>query len=336
MKIGELREKIKNVKTDDLQQIIVEMYKQIPKKMREEKEIDKLIEDPEIFKKRKSAKKSMKDLDFSSVEKEVQFFIKNAYEQNYVAPNRTIPKKERSNWRFTAKRLVDQVTSFANHPEHRKVSISLLEELYRLFVYASGHYVFVSDEPFYTLKIPQEDFLKRIIWLKKEIEDPDKWISDSLKLVLECDLDYQTSTSSLLEVILSTLNNAPLKERMVGIAEKLIQEKRSSAKRTKGRYRDWKQEEMINHLVKMVFMTQSALGEYQLAVEFFEKYYIESKDEIKLFILLRLIMKYQNIEVWKNEYERAVKRGIKPRAASQNMYDYIRRENQFPDYIYSY
>ncbi|RWR04475.1 hypothetical protein QNH23_10200 [Siminovitchia fortis] len=336
MKVSELREKIRSSTKDELQQIIVEMYKQIPKKMREEKEIDRLIENPDAFKKRKNTQRPMENLDFHSIEKETRWFIQNAYEQNYVAPNRLIPKKDRANWRFTAKRLVEQVSSFANHPEHGKTCAALLEELYRLFVYASGHYVFASEEPFDTLRIPQVDFLNRVVLLKKEIEDPDKWISESLNLVLETGVDYQTLTSSLLEVILSTLNNAPLKERMIEIAEKLLLEKHRTAKRSKGRYSDWKDEEYINNLVEMIFITQSALGEYQPAVDIFQKYHFESRDEVKLFILLRLIMEHQSVEIWKQEYERAVKLGVNPREGLKETYDYIKRENEFPEYIFSY
>ncbi|MFS0645746.1 hypothetical protein [Siminovitchia sp. 179-K 8D1 HS] len=336
MKVSELREKIRSSTKDELQQIIVEMYKQIPKRMREEKEIDRLIEEPEVFKKsRKSAKQSMKDLDFHSVEQETKTFIANAWAQNYFAPNRAVPKKERSNWRFTAKRLVEQVMSFSNHPVHQKACASLMEELYRLFVYASGHYVFASQEPFDTLKIPQTDFLEWVVLLKKETEDPDQWISGSLKLVIEEDSNYYTTTRSLLGVLLRALNNAPLKERMVAIAEELLHEKRKALKRSK---RDgiWKNEQYINHLVQMIFMTQSALGEYQEAINVFKKYYIESGREIKLFVLLQLIMHHQSTNSWINVYEHAVKQGIKPREGLQEAYEYIKQENEFPEYIYAY
>lgn len=337
MKVNELRTKIKNYKKDELQQLIVEMYKQIPKKMREAKEIDRLIDNPDAFKKiRKNKKQSVKNLDFNSVEQEVKTFIKNARLQNYVAPNQVISKKERSNWRFVAKRLLEQVTVFASHPEHRHTCASLLEEMYKLFTYASGHYVFASTEPFHTLKIPQEDFLKRVVLLKKAVEDPDKWISDSLKLILEHDVDHDTLTSTLLEVLLSTLNNAPLKERMIHIAKEILQEKQKALKESgqlSKQFISWNDEQYINHLTEMIFMTQSSLGEYETAIGFFKNNYIQFEEEVDSFVLLDLIMRYQRVEEWIIEYEIAVQRGIELRKSLQEAYEYIKRERKFPSYI---
>jgi len=82
MKVSELRNKLKNRKKDELQLLIVEMYKAVPKAVREAKGIDQLIDDPSAFKKKKSnTTHTSEQLDFSVVETEVQLFIKNAYDQ---------------------------------------------------------------------------------------------------------------------------------------------------------------------------------------------------------------------------------------------------------------
>ncbi|MCJ7841282.1 hypothetical protein MUB24_10290 [Lederbergia sp. NSJ-179] len=340
MKVNELREVMKNRKKDELQQLVVEMYKAIPKKMREEKEIDQLISDPQAFKKKKTKQKQQLP-NFDVIERETEAFIENARAQNYVAPNRVISKKERSNWRFTAKRLVEQITAISHQPEHRKACASLLEELYKLFCYASGHYVFASDEPFYTIKIPREDFLKRVILLKKDVEDPEKWIFDSLNLVLEHGADRYTLTSSLLEVLLSTLSNAPLKEKMVQIADRMLQKKQMDLKKlTKSNKRTstigFYNEEYINNLVEMIFITQSALGEYKAAVDMFQKNYLNYNNdkEVNLYILLSLIEKHQRVKDWIEVYEKAIQNKIKPRKNLQEMYDYIKVENEFPKRVY--
>lgn len=43
MKVCELKEKIKDYPKGDLKKVIVELYKSIPKKIKEEKEIDDII-----------------------------------------------------------------------------------------------------------------------------------------------------------------------------------------------------------------------------------------------------------------------------------------------------
>ncbi|WP_143018851.1 hypothetical protein [Natribacillus halophilus] len=317
----------------------MEMYKQMPKKMREEKEIDELIDNPDLFKSRKQqAKKDVQLPDFASVEYEVKTFIDNAYKQNYVAPNQIIPKKQRSQWRFTAKRLVEQLTVLAAQPQHAKASTAYLEKMYKLLCYASGHYVFASSEPFHTIKISQMDFFERVVSCKKQVADePDQWIRESLLLIVENDTDFETLKESLSEVLLKFLDNAPLKEKAVSIAENLVQGKEADIKngsknrRSITKYRD---ERYINDLVEMVVMTQSALGEYEEANEFFKKHYRAIREEVKLFVLLKLVMLYQRVEDWVREYDAAIQKGIHPRESLQIMRNYIQRENEFPNYLW--
>ncbi|WP_088049431.1 hypothetical protein [Virgibacillus dakarensis] len=338
MKVNELRTILKERKKDELAYLIVEMYKQIPKKVREGKELDELIQDPDAFKKaRKGTKQYVKNLDFASVEREVRSFIKNAREQNYIAPNRIIPKKERSNWRFTAKRLIEQVMEISNQDKHAKVSTSLMEDLYKLFCYASGHYVFASDEPFYTIKIPQPEFLKRVVMMKKRVDEPKKWIPESLSLMLDYDLDPVEVTASLSEAFFETLDNAPLKEEVVKQADHLLQKKESTRRNVDDFHKtpkDYDKEFYIDHVVELIFIIQSSLGEYKEAIRYYHKHYSRhDTSEIRLYVLLQMVMRYQRVEDWIREYEKAVKKRIKPRDSLKKAYEYMKQTNEFPSYI---
>ncbi|GGJ91380.1 hypothetical protein GCM10007063_12540 [Lentibacillus kapialis] len=340
MKVAEVREKLKSRKKDELQKLIVEMYKQFPKKVRETKEIDNLIDNPDLFKTRKqNSKKAVQMPDLLSVEYKVKRFLENARAQNYIAPNRVIPKKERSNWRFTAKRLVDQLTVLSGQSEHVKACAYYLEEIYKLFCYASGHYVFASQEPFHTIRLPQPDFYNRVVSLKKQVEEPDTWIRESMLLILEHDHDHDILTISLSEVLLANLHNAPLKERAVSIAQHLVQEKEAEVSKEghiNRKFIKYWDKEYINDLVEMILMIQSALGEYKAANAFFKKHYMATAGEVKLYVLLKNIMRYERVDDWLREYESALKRGIRPRDSLQDTTDYIRRENEFPRFIRSY
>lgn len=339
MKIGELRDKMKQLEKEELQTLIVEMYKLIPKRVKEDTGIDRLIDHPHQFKAAKKTSQSVEQtVDFDMLRSEVELFIKNAYEQNYIAPNRIIAKKERSNWRFTAKRLVDQVTAFASQSNYEQQCAVLLEKLYILFCYASGHYVFTSEEPFRALKIPQEAFLNRVISLKKKVDQPNKWIREALLLIIDNGVDRETLTSTLLTTMIEHLTNAPLKEQAIRICEELIQVQLSKPTPTKRTFIfqvDFHRDRKIEYLVEMVFMIQSALGEYVEAVNYYEQQYPEQSDkEIKLYIELSLIKRYQRLQDWLNVYERAVENGIVPRDSLQRMYQYIKETNQFPEYMY--
>ncbi|GAA4075242.1 hypothetical protein [Amphibacillus indicireducens] len=332
MKVSELRQKIKAHNQAELEQIIVELYKVIPKARRDEKEIDALINDPEHFKKQKnSTKQDHAKIDFSTLVKEVNFFIENAYAQNYVVPNRIIPKKERSKWRFIAKRLVDQVLSFSSHPTHKQTCIEMLEELYKLFCYGSGHYVFASQEPFETIKISQGDFFEQIVLLKKSIEEPDRWLTDSLNLILTQSTATYTLPNCLLVILLGALNTAPLKERMIEITQQLLREKRLKLGKVNWKSIDIEDEEYLNTLVTMIFITKSELGESKEAIAFFKKHYIERTEEIKLFILLDMLEADQRLEDWLDVYQDALKKKIEPRDMSQRLYHYIKVHQEFPE-----
>jgi hypothetical protein len=49
MLIPEIRETLKKYKEEDLRLLIVEMYKSMPKKLREEKDIDTLLQDVSAY-----------------------------------------------------------------------------------------------------------------------------------------------------------------------------------------------------------------------------------------------------------------------------------------------
>lgn len=335
MKVNELRTIVKSRTKEELQTLIAEMYKQIPKKIREQKEIDALIENPDQFiGKKKGTTKTVMDVDFSYTEYETKQFIKDAYDQNYFAPNRIIPKKERAKWRFTAKRLVDELTYLANQPENAKESVKLLEDLYGLFCYASEHYVFASQEPFDTIKIPQHDFFARIVNFKKQIDEPQKWIREVLVLMLKNDIGFYITSGELTNIMHENLSNAPLKEAAVRISEQLMQEKlqtiASTSKKSLSQVK-YKTVSYVNNLVRMIFICQTTLGESEEAIRVFKQFYIEKDDEIKLYVLLDWIKDCQQSKDWIREYEKAISNGIEPRVELQNMYKKTIQTNAFPE-----
>lgn len=334
MKIGELREKLKGREKEELQTLLVDLYKLIPKSIKDEKNIDALIDNPTRFK-QTGIKEPTAAIDLDTLKREVEHFIKQAYAQNYIAPNRIIPKKERSNWRTLAKRLIEQVTELAKEEEHQGTCAILLEKLYMLFCYASGHYTFVSEEPFRTLKIPQEVFLKRVIVLKKQVDESQQWIRDSLVLIVEQGTDYETSTSTLLTTLLDELPTPALKAQAAQICTQLVseyEEKLAQPKKSKssfGSNSEYRQHSIINTLIEMHFMLQSALNEYEEATNYFQQHSINHSDEVRLYILLQLTKSYQHPEHWIKVYELAVASGVAPRNELTKEYAHIKKNHEF-------
>jgi len=93
-------------------------------------------------------------------------------------------------------------------------------------------------------------------------------------------------------------------------------------------------QEKINILVETAFYCYLELSEYETAGEYFMSNYEGHDDEVKLYILLRLLYESDLKENWLSEYEKAIQGGIKPRERLTKMYEYIIKENKLPDYMY--
>ncbi|MCW8783733.1 exonuclease domain-containing protein [Weizmannia coagulans] len=110
MRVTELRELLEKYSKDDLSKMMIELYKAIPKKVRDEKEIDGMLQDFQQYKEAEKIKKEKeKHVDLNDLEREITQFIQNAYKQNYIAPNRYVSKKERPKWRFKVKSYIKQL-----------------------------------------------------------------------------------------------------------------------------------------------------------------------------------------------------------------------------------
>lgn len=101
MKVAELRNIISNYDKKTTDKVLVEIYKALPKSKKED--IDLLILNPNDSTKKKS---KIEKVDITNLESEINYFIKCANNDLYIAPNRIISKSERSKWRFKAMRFI--------------------------------------------------------------------------------------------------------------------------------------------------------------------------------------------------------------------------------------
>jgi hypothetical protein len=108
MKISELRALIDDTSPDDLKQIIVEIYRALPKKTRENLAIDQLVKNPTAVRATAKAKAAAQSVDIDALEWELEEFLSDAYAQNYFSPNRFVPKSQRPKWRFKVKQAARQ------------------------------------------------------------------------------------------------------------------------------------------------------------------------------------------------------------------------------------
>ncbi len=122
MKVNELREIIKKYDEAEKEKIIVELYKRIPKNIKEDYNIDAYIADINA-----KAEKGDKQITIEELEKQVNYFLECAYANLYAEPNRIISKTERSKWRFKVKTFYKQLNSFLPETDEGKKATDLLK-----------------------------------------------------------------------------------------------------------------------------------------------------------------------------------------------------------------
>jgi hypothetical protein len=127
MKISELRELLDQTSTEDLKRILVEVYRVLPKKTRENLAIDELLKNPGVSRAgAKRAKALAQSVDIDDLEAELEQFLIDVYAQNYFAPNVYVPKSQRPKWRFKAKRFFKEINAAVVQPGNIEKASDLL------------------------------------------------------------------------------------------------------------------------------------------------------------------------------------------------------------------
>ncbi|HBN96683.1 MAG TPA: hypothetical protein DDZ66_10310 [Firmicutes bacterium] len=87
MLVSEVRDVLKKYQEEDLRLLLVEMYKAMPKKLKEDKEIDMLLQDVHGYMSaRKAPKAQERQIDLESLKFRIDQFVEYAYNQYYYAP----------------------------------------------------------------------------------------------------------------------------------------------------------------------------------------------------------------------------------------------------------
>ena len=158
MKVNELREILKNYNETDKEKIIVELYKRIPKNIKEDYNIDEYIKNINKKIDNKDNKVSIEYL-----EKEVKYFIECGNDDLHVRANRVNPKNERSKWRFKVKTFYKELNSFIPTTEEGRKATDLLGELFEILSFGTNYLTFSSWNTFGAIQVSQSEFLENIV-----------------------------------------------------------------------------------------------------------------------------------------------------------------------------
>ncbi|MBI4626957.1 MAG: hypothetical protein HY736_27515 [Verrucomicrobia bacterium] len=307
MKKDEVREHLARLNAEDLRLVAAHLYKMLPKKTAETKGADRLLADPAGFLQTARVKKPPELPDLEMLEFETEEFLDNAANQRYFAPNKIIPKGQRSRWRFLAKRLYQDWWLLAAQPESQVAAAKALEDLYRILCHGSEVWMFSSTEPFHVIGVPRQEFFSQLILIKAQFLSANEWISQALSLML----DVKSTESTTVEMhgaFLSLLTTAELKESALQILTRELGKSSSAPPAPEFSDRSRRR----SSLLRLGFQVNWAFGDKERSLKWLRAFVGgENRSE---HVVLQLLLETGDREFWMNSYETA--RSQKPSAVA--------------------
>ena len=320
-----------------MKRLAMALYKAMPAKLRDEKNIDAMVKDLKAFEaaKKGSAQGSAASLDIKALSIEITQFLDFAYAQYFLVPNTFVRKAERPKWRFRAKDYIKQLRMIAPEMEDGKTATALLVKLYAMLSYASAYYLFNTDNPFRSVGIEQDNLLDIVVVrLLANGVNADN-LSMVILLIVDGFTDRDTLTTQLIQVLVDRVRTTDGRETAIAQCKRIWEEKaavgkpvgkRGSSSSDLGEY---KKQEAMNDLVEMTFCFYGELYEFDSGIDYFHKRYKRINAEINLYVLLGFLRMYKQPALWIREYERAQKQNVKPRDSLKAVYEQLLKTGRF-------
>lgn len=297
MLIKDLKNEIKKYNKKELESIIVELYKRLPKSKKEDYDIDNFIKNMETGEKPVKVKQS-----FDELYKEIVYFINCVDNEYYACANRIISKKERSSWRFKVKRYYKELNSIPFNEQNGIVATTLLIEIFKRLSIGSNRLLFVNWETFKALGVSQTEYydtiINRIMANGYSKENLQKCINLLDILKDPYDLSY-----GMFKIFIYNLKTTEEEELAIELLNTKVQQQIIEFKNLKDNNRKYTLKENINNYVECIIEIYFNLNEIDKGIKYFHKYYIQEIREVKEYILLEKLDELNLTKEWLNEYE---------------------------------
>lgn len=322
MKVQELRQLLNKADRVLLEKAFAEIYKQFTKRQKEE--IDPVITDI-LEGKVTSANSKKASVRFDELKEQITVFIENAYAQNYLAPNRVVPKSQRPKWRFLVKNYIKELQKISVEDENYAESVKLLTDIYCTICYACNYYLFSTDDAFRSIGWDQTELFRVLV--KKTFGDG--YTREKISSLLLCAVTGGLSRESLYvyqEMALAAeLGTSDVKYMAIEEAKKLAED-RTVKLEGLGEYdrKRYDLEETINELCGMILILAIALAEPEEGIVYFFKNCKECDKEIVLYRALEIVDWMDGgDELWTDVYRYGLTKKIKPRKFLTDRYKEI-------------
>ena len=305
MLVKDLRKTLEKYDKKEMTDIVVELYKRLPKKVKEDYDIDKFIEDIN-----NKTKKEDKKISFDDLCSEMRYFLDCAKAGYYSSPNKVVPKKERSNWRFKAKRYYKELTKTIPTTDIGVKSTKLLIELYELVSRGTNTLVFTNWDTFRALGVSQTEYfdmlLKRILSTGESINN----IKVCIDLLDNCK-DPDILDEFLINIFIDNLRTEDSKLVAINLLDEKVVEVNDKIKNLDKRHKynyEYKLKSDNNLYTETITRLYFSSFEVDEGIKYYQKNYIHYDSEVKEYILLEILKELELYEDWITEYERASKK----------------------------
>jgi hypothetical protein len=335
MKVGELREVLQKYDRDTLSEIAVSLYKAIPKKIKEENDLDAVLAD--FNNKEVEKKKTDLAVDFESLQNEILQFVTYAEAQFYLAPNQYVRKKDRPKWRFLVKQYIKTLLGVTG--ENAAAAADLLNLLYRMLSYGCAYYIFNTENPFASVGYGQTELFSLVITKNLQYGVSKDVLRKIIGLALESNVNYETLYIQLFFALVNSLKTPDAKVLAAEECLDYVKDPQVSVFRADGFFRvkkdDYHQNALKEHATELYFHLKAALYEYDDAIQYYWKNNTSKnawKNEVALYILLKWLEIHEQTELWLREYEKAVDRKTEPRKELTHKFEYLKSGKSFSSY----
>ncbi|MDA3894058.1 MAG: hypothetical protein PF517_20560 [Salinivirgaceae bacterium] len=336
MKITELRNSLKKHKRDDLEYLVAELYKLVPKNKKEEYQIDDLIMQG---KPKKGSEKQIKNSQVRSIMEiavEVDAFIENAQAFNYLSPNQKVAKKDRPKWRFLVKRLYKEILAAANDGNAAKACCNEMVKLYELLTYACHYILFNSYDVFDSIGISQTDFFTTVTTLQRKHLGGKDFVKQASRLALNNPLNRYTLYSGLMNIVIEHCPTPDMKRALCNDLLEFYTETINAPDNEKdypSRDRKYSFIKMskLNTIAESLLTIYLIVNEFDEGITFFNNAYLSNEPEIKLYVLVRNLFDQNKPQLIVNQINSNLK--INPRKSLLALRDYIEKNKVLPKYM---
>ncbi len=298
MLIKEFKRELDKYNKKEIIEIASFLYKKIPKKLKEESEIDNYIIDIN----NKNVKSSEEELTMEDLQKKLDYFLECVDNGYYASPNRIIPKSARSKWRFQVKKYYKMLNKYPIDSSDGLIATYYLIQLFKKLSIGTGRLLFSSRNTFGAVGVNQtlfyENIVKRILYQVKNENNIKKCIS-----LLYVPRDIDEFESFMYDVLISSLNTNEERQIAIKLLSENVDLNTNKMVKVKTYQDEYNLKTQINSDTYGIVSLYFDMGKIEEGLKYYHKHSIENNEEEKEYIILEILEIREEYEWWIKEYD---------------------------------